>query len=91
MCIRDRLCLFNSGRWDNDYLTGSFANPFSSEWETRWNDEGNPRGCDFDHRSEKDLAEAPPLLGDVHIYPRVPDRRQNAVSYTHLDVYKRQV
>ena len=72
-----RLCLFNSGRWDNDYLTGSFANPFSSEWETRWNDEGNPRGCDFDHRSEKDLAEAPPLLGDVHIYPRVPDRRQN--------------
>lgn len=66
-----RLVIYSSGRFDGHARQGSYANPYSSEWECGWNAEDPVNGV-VDCPPRPDLPPLYDKLGDVHLYPRVP-------------------
>lgn len=78
-----RAVLLSSGRWDNDFKTGTLSNPGSSTWDTYMGGE--------DSVSPKPTGPLPELgayhdgTGDAHIYPLYPLSWDVITDYAKID------
>lgn len=64
-----RLVILSSGRWDVDYSVGSASNPYSSEWQNVWGNDGDENTI-----GSKNVH----LVGDRHYYPTAPINESSA-------------